>query len=107
MLENNVCLKFFLELRNIVLSKLEINYLGCNGDLQRQIESLKLSNVIFVGLLQAHAKTGADHLGEGTQGVDVGEAIEQGHLGVLLQLLLQNIYFLQELSALISLQNIQ
>ena len=71
MLENYVCLKSLNHLNLDRVEKINV-YLRCNGDFKRQIESLKLSNVILVGLLQAHPKTGADHLGEGTHGLDVG-----------------------------------
>ena len=101
MLENNVSLKN--RTSKLLNEGEKIFYLRGHRDVKRQVKPPKLCYAEFVGPIQAHSKTGTNHLWEGTQGVDVGQAFEEGHLGVQRQLLVKVVNFLQELSALITL----
>ena len=81
----------------------KILYLRGHRDVKRKVKPPKLCYAEFVGHIQAHSKTGTNHLREGTQGVDVGQAFEEGYLRMQRQLLVKKVSFLQELSALIAL----
>ena len=81
----------------------KILYLRGHRDVKRKVKPPKLCYAEFVGHIQAHSKTGTNHFREGTQGVDLGQAFEEGHLRMQRQLLVKKVNFLQELSALIAL----
>ena len=81
-----------------------ILYLWCHSDIKNQIQPLELHNVLLICVLQVVAEAALHNLGEGPQGMDVGKAIEPSFSREIFKLLLKNINFLQECSALITLK---
>ena len=102
MLENNVRLQYKLKIILYILQIIMVN-LGCDRDIKCKINSLELNDVFLKTVPKAHSKATVDNFEEGSESLNKLKALHENIHWLHSELSLKQINFLQELHALIAL----